>query len=255
VKLSVVLPCYNEEANVGALEARLVPVLRGLSSRFEAIEIVLVDDGSRDGTWAAMQAFKTSAPPGVEIRLEKHAANAGLGQAMRTGLTAATGDVVVTTDSDATYRFEEIPALLDVLGPDVDLVTASPYHPRGAVDNVPASRLFFSRGASLMYRILVRGDIHTWTALFRAYRREVIRTVPFASTGFLAGTELLVNAIDAGYRAAEFPTVLHSRVHGVSKAKIARTVRAHLAFQWSLLARRITGAKPGGRPAVTGSLS
>ena len=251
MKLSVVLPCYNEEANVAALETRLVPVLRGLASRFDPIEIVLVDDGSRDGTWQAMQAFKAAAPAGVEIALQKHPANAGLGQAMRTGMAAATGDVVVTTDSDATYRFEEIPALLDVLGPDVDLVTASPYHPQGGVDNVPPSRLLFSRGASLMYRILVRRDIHTWTALFRAYRRDVIRTVPFASTGFLAGTELLVNAIDAGYRAAEFPTVLHSRVHGVSKAKIARTVRAHLAFQWSLLARRITGARPAGRPAAT----
>lgn len=79
---------------------------------------------------------------------------------------------------------------------------------------------------------------------------RLVPALPFASTGFLAGRELLVNAIDAGYRAAEFPTVLHSRVHGVSKAKIARTIRAHLGFQWSLLTRRITGAKPAGRPAA-----
>jgi dolichol-phosphate mannosyltransferase len=250
VRLSVVLPCYNEEANVRALNARLVPVVESLRGRFDELEIVLVDDGSRDGTWAAMEAFKTQAPSGIIVNLQKHPANAGLGQAIRTGLGAATGDVIVTTDSDATYRFEDIPALLDMLQPGVDVVTASPYHPRGGVDNVPASRLLFSRGASLMYRALVRRDIHTWTALFRAYRRQVVTTVPFASTGFLAGTELLVNAIDAGYRAAEFPTVLHSRVHGQSKAKIARTVRAHLEFQLSLLTRRLTGAKPAGLPAT-----
>lgn len=250
MRLSVVLPCYNEEANVRALSTRLVPVVQALASRFDSLEIVLVDDGSSDGTWAAMQAFQAERPAGIDVVLEKHAANAGLGQAIRTGLSAATGDVIVTTDSDATYRFEDIPRLLDVLQPGVDVVTASPYHPQGGVDNVPASRLLFSRGASLMYRVLVRRDIHTWTALFRAYRRDVVRTVPFASTGFLAGTELLVNAIDAGYRAAEFPTVLHSRVHGVSKAKIARTVRAHLEFQLSLLTRRLTGAKPAGLPAT-----
>jgi dolichol-phosphate mannosyltransferase len=250
VRLSVVIPCFNEDANVRALESRLGPVLRGLADRFDTIEVVLVDDGSSDGTWAAMEAFKASAGNGFEITLTRHAANAGLGQAMRTGLSAATGDVLVTTDSDATYRFEDIPALLDVLGPDVDLVTASPYHPDGGVDNVPAFRLLFSRGASLLYRILVRRDVFTWTALFRAYRRRVVRTVPFASTGFLAGTELLVNAIDAGFRAAEFPTVLHARVLGVSKAKIARTVRAHLGFQGHLLLRRVAGKRPSGTPAV-----
>ncbi len=249
MRLSLVIPCFNEEANVRALDARLGPVLQRLASRFDSLEVVLVDDGSRDGTWAALEAFAASAGPGLHVQLARHAANAGLGQAMRTGLTAATGDVIVTTDSDATYRFEDIPALLDVLAADVDLVTASPYHPRGGVDNVPAFRLLFSRGASLLYRILVRRDIYTWTALFRAYRREVVRTVPFASSGFLAGTELLVNAIDAGYRAAEFPTVLHARVHGVSKAKIARTVRAHVAFQVSVLVRRLTGASPAGTPA------
>ena len=249
MRLSVVLPCFNEEANVRALGARLVPVLRGLATRFDTVEIVLVDDGSSDGTWAAMESFAASGIPGIDVRLQRHAANAGLGQAMRTGLSAATGDVLVTTDSDATYRFDDIPALLSLLGPDVDLVTASPYHPKGGVENVPASRLFFSRGASLLYRVLVRRDIHTWTALFRAYRSEVVRVVPFSSTGFLAGTEILVNAIDAGYRAAEFPTVLHSRVDGVSKAKIVRTIRAHLGFQLSLLRRKVTGAAPAGRPA------
>ena len=249
MRLSVVIPCFNEEANVRALGARLGPVLHGLTTRFDGIEVVLVDDGSRDGTWAAMEVF-AAAGHGLDVTLRRHDVNRGLGQAMRTGLSAASGDVMVTTDSDATYRFEEIPGLLDTLGPGVDLVTASPYHPRGAVDNVPAFRLLFSRGASLMYRLLVRRDIYTWTALFRAYRRDVIRTVPFAASGFLAGTELLVNAIDAGFRAAEFPTVLHARVLGVSKARIARTVRAHLGFQGQLLWRRLSGATAAGTPAL-----
>ncbi len=249
-RLSLVIPGYNEEPNIKALDARLRPVLEGLTRRFDDIEVVLVDDGSRDGTWAAIQALAATSRGVITFRGEKHPTNLGLGAAMRTGLTAATGDVIVTTDSDATYRFEEIPALLDVLTDDVDLVTASPYHPQGAVDNVPAYRLFFSRGASFLYRLLVQWNLYTWTALFRAYRKEVVRTVPFASTGFLAGTEILVNAIGAGYRAAEFPTVLHSRVHGVSKAKIARTVRAHLRFQGLVLRRRLVGGTPEGTPAV-----
>lgn len=249
-RLSVVIPCFNEEANVRGLASRLGPVLVGLMHRYASVEVVLVDDGSRDGTWQAMEAFAASAGQAFVVRLERHSANLGLGQAIRTGMSASTCDVLLTTDSDATYRFEDIPALLDMLAPGVDLVTASPYHPLGGVDNVPASRLIFSRGASLLYRVLVRHDIHTWTALFRAYRSHVVRHVPFASTGFLAGTELLVNAIDAGYRAVEFPTVLHARRHGVSKARILRTIGAHLRLMGRVIVQRVTGAAPPGAPAM-----
>ena len=173
MRLSLVLPCYNEEPNVRALEARLRPVLDGLARRYDAIEVVLVDDGSRDGTWAAMQELTASSTGAIRFRAEKHPTNLGLGAAMRTGLTAATGDVIVTTDSDATYRFEEIPALLDVL--TAGRRSRSPRRRTtrsGAVDNVPAYRLFFSRGASFLYRLLVQWNLYTWTALFRAYRRD-----------------------------------------------------------------------------------
>ena len=86
-----------------------------------------------------------------------------------------------------------------------------------------------------MYRLLARRDVHTYTALFRAYRRSVIDNVPFTANGFLAGTELLVHAIRMGYQVTEYPTILHSRVHGESKAKLARTIQAHLNFQIQVL--------------------
>jgi dolichol-phosphate mannosyltransferase len=199
-----------------------------------------VDDGSRDDTLAVFSRVAESAREmGIAAVVVPHDRNRGLGAAMRTGFRAAQGDVVVTTDSDATYRFEEIPAILDHLADDVDIVTASPYHPRGAVANVPPHRLVLSRGSSWVYRRLVSSSLHTYTALFRVYRRHVIDTVPFSSDGFLAGAELLVNAVLAGYRAAEYPTVLHSRAHGVSKARLARTILAHVKFQARVLAGRL----------------
>lgn len=250
MRLSIAIPCFNEAPNVRALEERLASVLPRLLADWSTLEIVLVDDGSRDDTAEAMRAFAAAATrPGLDVVVRRHEQNAGLGAAIRTGLSTATGDVVVTTDADGTYRFSDIPALLACLTPGVDLVTASPYHPQGAVENVPSHRLFLSRGASLLYRLLVRWRFYTWTALFRAYRRPVIETVPFASDGFLAGTEILVNAIAAGFVAAEFPAVLHARTLGTSKAKLLRTIRAHLRFQGSLLLRRVTGHAPEGRPA------
>jgi hypothetical protein len=111
------------------------------------------------------------------------------------------------------------------------MVTAAPYHPQGAVAGVPAYRLLLSRGASASYRLLVDHHVYTYTALFRAYRRNVLESVPFYANGFLAGTELLVNGLRMGYQVAEYPTTLHVRVYGVSKAKMIRTIKAHLAFQ------------------------
>jgi dolichol-phosphate mannosyltransferase len=249
VDLSVVIPCHNEEAAIGGLAADLRAVLATLPQK--AIEVVFVDDGSTDATWRYLSGLAGELP-GAEVRLERHDVNRGLGAALRTGFAAARGDIVVTTDSDSTYRFSEIPSLLERMTPDVDVVTASPYHPAGTVAGVPAYRLVLSRGSSLIYRLLVDPHIYTYTALFRAYRAEVVRSSSFESNGFLAVAEILVNAKLAGYRVAEYPTVLHARVHGASKAKLARTIVAHLRFQLSILARR-AGLKSHPRVPAAGA--
>jgi dolichol-phosphate mannosyltransferase len=154
-------------------------------------------------------------------------------------LTAAQGEILVTADSDGTYQFSEIPALLACLGPGIDIVTGSPYHPDGDVAGVPWYRLFLSRGSSLIYRVLVDWRVHTYTSLFRAYRRQVVQCVDFASDGFLAGTELMVKAMLGGFRVAEYPTVLRRRAYGESKAKLVETIMAHLGFQSQVLGHRI----------------
>lgn len=239
MNLSIIIPCFNEVENAPKLKNEFLPVIQQMANRgyvgalaTAQIEIIFVDDGSHDGTLAALQAaFAGLEIPGISFRFLQHAANRGLGAALQSGFALAQGAVILTTDCDGTYYFSEIPALLMRLTPEVDIVTASPYHPAGAVAGVPAYRLLLSRGSSAIYRLLADRRVHTYTALFRAYRREVIESVPFQSSGFLAGTELLVNGIRMGYRVAEYPTVLHARAFGVSKAKIMRTVRAHLDFQ------------------------
>ena len=238
--LSVIIPCYNEVDNVTKLQGELFPLLKQMVQR-QSIEVVFVDDGSMDGTLDALQnAFgDPAATAPIKIKFQKHPKNLGLGAAIRTGFRASEGNIILTTDSDGTYRFEEIPLILSCLSPDVDIVTASPYHPKGGVIDVPGYRLILSRGSSLIYRLLVNWHLHTYTSLFRVYRNIVIKSVPFKSNGFLAGTEILVNGMLMGYKVAEYPSVLHSRVAGTSKAKIIRTIRAHLGFQWHILLYRL----------------
>lgn len=238
--LSIVIPCCNEADNVPKLVSELLPVVADLA-RQRSVELIFVDDGSTDETWPLLQtAFEAKhLPAGVATRFERHATNRGLGAAMRTGFAASRGDIVVSTDADGTYRFNTIPALLQYFTPEVAIVTASPYCPGGQVEGVSTHRLFLSRGASFLYRVLVDWNVYTWTCLYRAYRREVLQSIRFESDGYLAGTELLVKAMLAGYRVAEFPAILHSRVAGASKAKLVRTIRAHLQFQWQVLQHKL----------------
>lgn len=237
--LSIIIPCYNETDNVSKLEAELLPVAAELA-KTRSLEVIFVDDGSTDDTWQALNdTFGGNRDLPWLARFERHPVNRGLGAALRTGFSAAQGQVIVTTDSDGTYKFTSIPALLSKLTSDVDVVTASPYHPAGGVAGVPAYRLLLSRGSSAIYRLLVNWQVHTYTALFRAYRRHVIENVSFESDGYLAGTELLVKAMLMGYHVVEYPAVLYRRVFGVSKARLMRTILAHLRFQSNILLHRL----------------
>jgi len=106
------------------------------------------------------------------------------------------------------------------------------------VVGVPGYRIFLSKGSSLIYRILLNWRVHTYTALYRAYRRDVIDEIPFAANDFLGGTELMVKAMLKGYQVDEFPAALHQRMFGVSKAKLLRTIKSHLNFQARLILHR-----------------
>jgi dolichol-phosphate mannosyltransferase len=255
MKLSIIVPCYNEVENIPNLKNELLPIIETIVARGYAdnseqcqAEIVFVDDGSQDGTMSKLkEVFENYNQPGIKLKYVQHQTNLGLGAALRTGFSAADGDILITVDSDGTYKFSEIPALLDCLVPGIDIVTASPYNPAGGVVGVPANRLVLSKGSSMIYRILLDWHIYTYTSLFRAYRSEVIRNISFDSNGFLGGTELMVKAMLKGYRVAEYPSVLFKRVYGVSKAKIWQTIIAHLKFQtWVLFYRLRSGLR--GKP-------
>jgi dolichol-phosphate mannosyltransferase len=241
VEISIVIPAFNEAEGVKQTAQSLRNVLNYLRKTHN-VEVIFVNDGSRDDT---ERLLKETFADDSKVRVVSHEVNRGLGVALRTGFASATGDIVITTDFDGTYAFNTIPQLLGRMIIDrVDIVTASPYHPNGSVEGVPRYRLLFSFGASLLYRLLVKWHVHTWTALFRAYHRRVIENVTFESNDFLAGTELLVKALQAGYTVSEFPTTLRVRTFGQSSLKIARVTKAHLKFQMRILRSSIVRTPP-----------
>ncbi len=233
-RLSIIIPCYNEEAGIPNLVGQLEPVRRKLAERYY-VDLIFVDDGSRDKTAALI---REAYPDDKSVQIVRHAKNSGLGAALRTGFAAAEGDLVVTMDSDCTYPPADIQLLLEMLQSGADLVTASPYHPKGRVLGVPQYRLVMSKSLSAIYRLILRSNLHTFTALFRAYRKRAVKQVFFRSNGFLATTEHLVGCMRAGFQVRECPATLNVRRYGVSKIKLLDTILDHLKLLSGLLTTR-----------------
>lgn len=235
--ISIIIPAYNEASGIHFTIDRLRPVIEKLRKAFYQVEVVFVNDGSKDNTEMLLQKACESEP---YMRLVSYKDNKGLGGAIRTGFAHAKGRIIVTTDFDGTYDFSTIPNIIDKFEMSrCDIVTASPYHQDGTVEGVPRYRLMFSYGASTLYRWLISGEIATWTALFRVYRRRVVDNVAFESDDFLAGTELLVRSIQRGYTVEEFPTVLGVRGFGQSSIRIVKVTKAHLRFQRTILIEQV----------------
>ena len=234
-KISIIIPCFNEAPGIRHLSDRLRPALRALASTAE-VELVLVDDGSRDGTARRLEAEFGGVKSTVIVR---HEENRGITAAIHTGFAAANGEVLCTMDSDMSYDPMILGRLIaPILAGQADVVSASPYHPGGAVVNVPAWRLALSRAASWIYRQLLPVPLYTVTSCCRAYRASILSQLTFTNPGFLGVSEMLAAAVLARLRIVEVPARLTRRRYGVSKMKTASVLRDHLGLIWRLAADR-----------------
>jgi dolichol-phosphate mannosyltransferase len=224
--LSVIVPCYNEEASLPHLWQKLQTLSQSLSGAWE-LDVVFVNDGSSDATAAILAELQSG---DERVRIVAHEVNRGLGAALASGFAAARGDFVAALDCDCTYDPLTLVDMLDALDDETDVLTGSEFHPEGRVVGVPRLRLLFSRTMCLMYRWLFWTRIHSFSCLLRVYRREVVEALPIRSRGFLSCTEILMRALSAGYRVREFPVTLTAREHGESKIPIVRTIFDHLWF-------------------------
>lgn len=232
--LAIVVPLKDEAHGIASLAVELT-ALRADLADVAAIAFVLVDDGSTDRTWELLQQHFGGLG---DCALLQHARNRGIAAAIQTGIRAATSPLVASIDGDLSYDPLELRAML-ALADHADVVTASPYHPKGGVRHVPPWRLFLSRTLSSAYRLLLRSRLHTWTACFRVYRRAAVVDLPLTNPGFLGTAELLVRVLRRGGTVAEHPCVLEARLFGVSKLRVLRTIRGHLGLLWQVLLGRV----------------
>lgn len=213
--LSVVSPVYNEAEGIALLIRRVVEVLSGTAHSWE---LVLVDDGSSDGSWERMCALLPEVP---QLRLIRLRRNFGQTAAMSAGFHAARGEIVVTLDADLQNEPGDIPLLLEKMTPDTDVVSGWRRERR---DPWLSRRLPSQLANGLISRI-TGVNLHDYGCTLKAYRRDVIRDVHLYGE-----MHRFIPALAAwvGGRVTEVPVRHHARQFGKSKYGISRTLRVVL---------------------------
>ncbi len=223
-QVSVVVPLFNEAACVTPLMDMLVDLDVELATDY-SFEFLLVDDGSSDTTARLLSEAILDRP---NFRLISHQKNRGIAAAIHTGVRQASSEVVVSIDADGSYDALLIRQMVPLLTPNIDMVTASPYHPQGAVENVPLWRLWLSQRASGLYRLALRQKLHCYTSCFRVYRRSKTVDLEPENAGFVGVAELAWRLDRQGSQIVECPATLRTRVAGHSKMRVFRSAMRHL---------------------------
>lgn len=240
-RVVIVLPTYNEEGGLGRLLDRIDEAMFDAG---QAYEVIVVDDGSTDGTRNIAEAYAEKYP----ISLEHHVQNQGLGAAIRDGIVAAAKragdrDIIVTMDADDTHTPGLILRMVRMILEGHDVVIASRYQPGAQVRGLSFSRRCISYVASLVFRVLLPiPGVKDFTCGFRAYRGSVIKTALSEygdhfvdQEGFQCMVDILLKLRHLNLLFGEVPLVLrYDFKEGSSKMQVGKTIWNTLC----LIARR-----------------
>lgn len=219
--LSVIVPAFNEAGNLRACVEELRAKLSAIAITFE---ILPVDDGSADATWAVCQEL---AQQYVDVKPQRHACNLGMGAAVRTGLGQARGDwvIVIPGDNQFDVNFGQMLAA----GGDADIVVGQRQGGYTTIGRRLPSYLY-SAGMRLLFGLNARGEVNL-------YRRATLLGVDVHSRGFFGNTELLIRVVRKGARVAACPIQIRDRVAGRSTGRDPRRIAQVLRETATLRAR------------------
>lgn len=218
-RLSIVVPMFDEVENVSPM---LASVQRALVAHPHPWELIVVDDGSRDGTGPALRA--EAARLGAHVRVLQHRRNLGQSAAMQAGIDAARGDVIVTMDGDLQNDPRDIPRLVGrLLGEDLDLVAGWRVERKDDL----LLRRFPSSLANRLIRSATGLAFHDLGCSLKAFRASVLRRIRLRGEMHRFLPAWLATVTSPG-RMAEEPVFHHPRSRGRSKYGISRTFRVLL---------------------------
>jgi len=216
VKLSIVIPAYNEAESIGETIEELVSVL---SQKQLAYEILVVNDNSKDNTLEVLEALKLKYP---SLNYVTNSGPNGFGYAVRFGLERFSGDCVAVMMADLSDSPHDLVKFYDtMLAGDYDCVFGSRFMKGGKTIDYPAVKKVINRVANAIIRMVMNIKYNDTTNAFKLYKRHTIEGLkPFLSPHFNLTIELPLKAIIRGFNFAVVPNSWTNRKYGESKLKI-----------------------------------
>jgi glycosyltransferase involved in cell wall biosynthesis len=212
--ISVFFPAYNDEASISGMVERALALLPRLADDFE---VMVVNDGSRDGTAAVLDAL--AARHARHVRVIHHPRNRGYGGALRTGFLNATKDYVFYTDGDGQYDVMELERLIPLMTDAVDVVNGYKIKRSDGKRRIVLGAVY-----KFLARWLFGLPIRDVDCDFRLMRRAAIQGIDLTSTSGVVCTEMVYKLRRAGCAFAETPVHHYPRLHGQSQFFTLRRV-------------------------------
>jgi len=220
-RISIVLPALNEAANIERAVESAAGAARALGLD---PEVIVVDDGSSDGTGSVLAAMRESHP---ELRVETHSENRGYGCALRTGFAAASAGLVFYTDADNQFDVTELGRLLP-------LATANDLVVGYRIDRAdPRPRLIAAWGYNRLANLLFRTGLRDVDCAFKLMRRDSLERLRLSSSEFFIDTEMIAKARQLGMEIAEVGVTHYPRAAGettVRASHVLHTLRDIVAM-------------------------
>lgn len=230
--ISIVLPCYNEEAIIIKNVSEIIDYLEN-SGKYNW-EIVIVNDGSKDKTGELANQLEKG---NKNIRVIHHPANLNLGHAMQTGFCNAKGDIIVVMDIDLSYSVDHIGRMVDkMIETSCDIVVASPYMKGGQVIDVPFSRKVMSKWLNRFMSSVAQEKYYTFTGMVRAYRAGFIRDVNLKTKDYEINPEIMYKAMILRARIIEIPASLDWTEQNKVAGKRVSSIRVLRGFFSGIMA-------------------
>jgi glycosyltransferase involved in cell wall biosynthesis len=228
--LSIFFPAYNDSGTIASLVITALRTARRLTPNHE---VIVVNDGSKDGTADILEELASIYP---QVRIVHHEKNRGYGGALRTGFATATRELVFYTDGDAQYDPAEMEALWRRFDQDVDLVNGYKISRSDPLHRILIGRIYHHI-VKIMFRLTVR-DVD---CDFRMMRRSIFDRVRLEKTSGVICLEMMKKITDAGFRIAEVPVHHYHRAYGKSQffnfRRLYRTAIDVMKLWYSLAVR------------------
>ncbi len=230
--LSVFFPAYNDSGTIASMVIRAVKAAAELTPDFE---IIVVDDGSADGTAEIADELARTYP---QVRAVHHPINRDYGAALQTGFRSATKELIFYTDGDAQYDPSELAVLWTKMTPEVDLVNGYKISRADPLHRIVIGRVYHYT-VSILFGLTLR-DVD---CDFRLMRRTIFERINLEKTSGIICVEMMKKVQDGGFRVAEVPVHHYHRAFGKSQffnfRRLLRTGRDLLLLWHALVIRRV----------------